>query len=102
MKIYLPRHESADGQFEDEARALPRGEMDVHKNANVLVVEDDNTARLLTVASVEELGFTVFAAYGAKEALRILESRSDIVLLVTDVVMPEVSGQQLADEARKR
>jgi CheY-like chemotaxis protein len=68
----------------------------------VLVVEDDDTVRSLTVASVEELGFTVCDASGAKKALKILEERNDIKLLLTDVVMPEVTGRQLAEEARKR
>ncbi len=101
VKIYLPRHESAEA-FEDETRPVPRDELATHTTAKVLVVEDDDTVRLLTVASVEELGFMVFTANGAGEALRILAANTDIALLVTDVVMPEVSGRQLAEEARNR
>lgn len=73
--------------------------MATHPHAVVLVVEDDDSVRALTIASIEELGFTVLSASGAKEAMKILEERSDIQLLLTDVVMPEITGGQLAKEA---
>jgi len=101
VKIYLPRFDGTLDAQEEDKHAAPLGEA-AHRPAVVLVVEDDETVKLLTVASVEELGFTVVSASNAKDALKILDSRNDITLLVTDVVMPEVTGRQLAEEARKR
>ncbi len=100
VKIYLRRFEGAVDLQEEDKQVTNAKEVD-HTHAVVLVVEDDETVQLLTVATVEELGFTVVAASSAKAALKILASRDDIKLLLTDVVMPEVTGRQLAEEARK-
>jgi CheY-like chemotaxis protein len=51
---------------------------------------------------LRELGYTVLHANSAAAALRVLDSRQDIALLFTDIVMPEVDGRQLADEAQSR
>ena len=99
VKIYLQRHNAAP--IEDEAPKPALRELDKHAPAIVLVVEDDDTVRILTIASVEELGFTVLEANGAKPAIEIIRSRDDIALLLTDVVMPEVTGRQLAEEVLK-
>jgi len=103
VKIYLKRHDVAAGSVELDQALSTQGQLATaaHTPATVLVVEDDDTVRMLTIASVEELGFTVHAAPGAKEALKILAADKNIALLLTDVVMPEVTGSQLAAEARK-
>ncbi len=49
-----------------------------------------------------ELGYRVLDADGAVAALRLLEAHPEIALLFTDVVMPDVNGRKLADEARQR
>jgi signal transduction histidine kinase/CheY-like chemotaxis protein len=103
VKIYLRRHESDDPSM--PAANAPPPEKDVsegHRPAVVLAVEDEDTVRLLTVASLEELGYTVLAAANGKDALDILEQHSEITLLLTDVVMPEMTGRQLAEEAVRR
>ncbi len=101
VKVYLPRHDGADGLASEYVAAAPQDVTDGHEPAVVLVVEDDDTVRLLTTASVEELGYTVLSANSAKEALKILANRADVKLLLTDVVMPEITGRQLAEEALK-
>jgi len=76
--------------------ALPVG------HERVLLVEDN--ASLLTLAreSLTELGYRVFAASNAAEALRILEAESgEMDILVTDVVMPEVGGRELARKVER-
>ena len=103
VKLYLPRHRAAtsaaDGGEPAESRPLPardsRGEM-------VLVVEDEPAVRRLSVEGLRELGYRVVAADGAVSALLMLERNPDIALLFTDVVMPEVNGGKLAEEARRR
>ncbi|MET0231433.1 MAG: response regulator [Rhodanobacteraceae bacterium] len=45
------------------------------------------------------IGYVVLSSFSPVEALRVLEQRPDIDLLFTDVVMPEMTGRQLADRA---
>src|SRR5436305_7154388 len=65
--------------------------------ANVLVVEDEMVLRTRAVDIVEDAGFTAVEAVNADEALSILESRSDISLLFSDIQMPgSMDGLKLA------
>lgn len=56
----------------------------------------------LTVASVRELGYTVIHADGAKSALEKLDAHPETTMLFTDIVMPDINGQELATEALRR
>jgi len=63
----------------------------------VLIVEDDLILRMRSVDIVEDAGYTPVEAVDADEALGILQSRSDIELLFTDIQMPgSMNGLQLA------
>jgi CheY-like chemotaxis protein len=69
----------------------------------VLVVEDDEDVRAYTVGILRELGYRVIEAVDGATALHVLERVDQkISLLFTDVIMPQMSGSDLADEARKR
>ncbi len=69
----------------------------------VLVVEDDAILRLNALDIVEEAGFTAIEAKNADEAIAILEGRSDIALLFTDINMPgSMDGLKLAHAVRNR
>jgi two-component sensor histidine kinase/CheY-like chemotaxis protein len=69
----------------------------------VLVVEDEMVLRMRAVDIVEDAGFNSVEAVNADEALSILESRSDISLLFTDIQMPgSVDGLKLAHAVHKR
>src|SRR6202043_277956 len=69
----------------------------------VLVVEDEMLLRMRTVDMVEDAGFTSVEAVDADEAVAILESRSDIALLFTDIQMPgSMDGLKLAHAVRQR
>jgi CheY-like chemotaxis protein len=69
----------------------------------VLVVEDEPILRLHAVDLVEEAGFSAIEARNADEAIAILEARSDITLLFTDVHMPgSMDGLKLAHAVRNR
>ncbi len=100
IKVYLPR---LLGEAEESAPppariALPQGE----RNEVILVVDDEPAVRQFSVDALTELGYHVLDAGSAAAALRLLDLNPEIALLFTDVVMPEVNGRQLADEARRR
>lgn len=68
----------------------------------VLLVEDDSLVRGTTAASLESRGYTVLVASTAADALAIVSSRSDINIVVSDVVMPGgASGIDLLDELER-
>src|SRR6266404_3761546 len=71
--------------------------------AVVLVVEDEMLLRMRAVDMVEDAGYTSVEAVDADQAVAILESRSDIALLLTDIQMPgSMDGLGLAHSVRKR
>ncbi len=70
---------------------------------NVLVVEDEMVLRMRAVDIVEDAGFTAVEAVNADQALSILESRSDISLLFSDIQMPgSMDGLKLAHAVHDR
>jgi CheY-like chemotaxis protein len=98
FKIYLPRHRGAVlADAEDGGAELPRAE----DQQAVLVVEDEDTVRMLVLDVLQDLGYEAHEAVDAQGALRILESDTRIDLLVTDVGLPGLNGRQLADRARE-
>ena len=71
--------------------------------AVVLVVEDEMLLRMRAINMVEDAGYTSLEAVDADEAVAILESRSDIALLFTDIQMPgSMDGLTLAHAVHKR
>ena len=100
IKIYLPRLVGALAQnvHEHTEQDLPLGDT----REVVLVVEDEPAVRRFSVEALTELGYQVLEADGASAALQLLDAHPEIVLLFTDVVMPDVNGAKLADEARRR
>ena len=67
----------------------------------VLVVEDDGEVRAYTVGILRELGYRVVETHDGHSAVRLLERDGfSIDLLLTDVVMPQMSGEELAHAAR--
>ena len=100
LKAYLPRLFGASAEPEEQEREgqVPGGE----KQECILVVEDEPAVRRFSVDALNELGYDVLEADGAAAALRMLEAYPGISVLFTDVVMPEVNGRKLADEALRR
>lgn len=71
--------------------------------STVLVVEDDEVLRMCAAEVVADAGFTPVAAADADEAVAILESRSDIALVFTDIQMPgSMDGLELARTVHDR
>lgn len=68
--------------------------------AKILIAEDDRISRKLAVKIVEELGHTAFVSPHGKHAYETLMAGNDIDLLLTDIMMPEMDGQQLIQTLR--
>lgn len=98
VKIYLPRDLGAEE--EGAAPPAPREQQPVDPAVVILVVEDDEQVRLVTVATLRELGYAVLHASRPSEALQKLRDIARIDLMFTDVVMPEMNGARLAEAAR--
>jgi CheY-like chemotaxis protein len=94
VRIYLPRLLAAHAarQELDDGNA-PRST----RRESVLVVEDDDAVRSLSVETLAELGYTVHEAQDGAAAMRELEAHPDVDLLFTDVVLPGgLNGAQVA------
>jgi CheY-like chemotaxis protein len=100
---HRPREDGSEpGRTLRPAWPMPAGARSGREPAtrHVLVVEDDAPVRELTVRTVQALGYAVRAARGGPEALQMLSADLRCDLLLTDVVMPGMSGGQLARAAR--
>jgi PAS domain S-box-containing protein len=94
FKVYLPRTEetTAIERLERQA-AAPRGGTET-----VLLVEDETAILELAKENLEQLGYAVLVARSPEEAIRRSEEHVEpIHLLITDVVMPQMDGRQLAE-----
>jgi signal transduction histidine kinase len=98
VTIYLPRLIEAD-VYQDPPKTVGAPERGPRRK--VLVTEDDDRVRLFTEAALKDIGYSVVSAENAAIALTYLKNEPDIDLLLTDVVMPETSGPQLAEQAKK-
>ena len=98
FKVYLPRT-SAPGEVLAEpspAAKLPRG------NEAILLVEDDSHVRQLAADILNSYGYCVVEAANGQEALTYCQNSAfQIDLLVTDVIMPTMSGRHLVEEVKK-
>ena len=95
FKVYLPRvDEPAEAAAAATATAEPRGGTET-----VLVVEDAASVRMVTRQVLERFGYVVLEAPNGETALRLAaKHHGPIHLLLTDVVMPGLSGRQLAGQ----
>lgn len=70
--------------------------------STILVVEDDAIVRMLIVDVLEELGYLVLEAADAAAALMIIKKSEQVIdLMMTDVGLPDMNGQELAGKARE-
>ena len=98
ITVYLP---AASGDASEPAEETePESESEGGRES-VLLVEDEEPVRELVRRVLERDGYRVHAAALPGEALRVLEAGERVDLLLTDVVMPEMSGYQLAALARR-
>ena len=103
VSIFLPRfHVSAEDLPRAAAAVADSAEPEAaHAGASILVVEDDPRVCRSTLDALEELGYQPLACSDGREALELLAAHPEIDLVVTDVMMPEMTGTELAAEMRR-
>ncbi|PKK88891.1 MAG: hypothetical protein CVV64_16740 [Candidatus Wallbacteria bacterium HGW-Wallbacteria-1] len=95
IRIYLPRYISCNEVVETTIpdKPAPRG------NETILVVEDEPAILTMVKKMLTGLGYTVLPAATPEEAMTLTRNHNQIIhLLITDVVMPEMNGRDLAAE----
>ena len=98
VKLYMPRWTGADAVARE---VLPDAELPVAVDGEIIVVvEDEERVRLVTVDALRDLGYQVVHAADGREALTLLSTMDRVDLLFTDIVMPNMNGRELADAAR--
>ena len=94
FEVYLPRTERSS----ETTVAAPEPTTSLRGTETILVAEDDDQVRTMTRAMLRRQGYKVLDAANGGEALLICEQTGDpIHLLLTDVVMPRLSGRELAE-----
>lgn len=93
FKIYFP---IIEGQTQKQTEIQNENKVDKRK---ILIVDDDPMVREMTSKVIRRLGYATYEAGNATEAKDILERMKDkIDLMLTDVVMPDTDGKELADD----
>nr|MBA3692838.1 PAS domain-containing protein [Acidobacteriota bacterium] len=99
FRIYLPRvaEQSEAAEIKDTSAELPSG------TETILLVEDEELVRNLSREILETCGYTVIEARNGLEALEVCENGNcKINLLMTDVVMPQMGGRELAEKLSEK
>ena len=98
FEIYLPRLEAASRS--SITSSAPAGSL--HGSETILLAEDQESLRILMKTFLEQKGYTVLAAQNGREAISLATHYPEkIHLLVTDVVMPDIRGTEVADRLLK-
>jgi signal transduction histidine kinase/ActR/RegA family two-component response regulator len=97
VTLYLPR---APGNHAD-TQVTPASDQDARAERRplVLLVDDDPPVRETTAELLRTLGYPVIEAGGGRAALEVLRRQPEIALMLTDVVMPDMNGPELAQAA---
>jgi CheY-like chemotaxis protein len=90
----------AEGETVSAAQDATTHTLHTNKKLSILTVDDDPLVALNTSALLEELGHTVYSAPSALHALDILRREKKIDLMITDQLMPDMTGSELASRIR--
>jgi PAS domain S-box-containing protein len=99
FEVYFPAVKDPEPQVSSQSSAteLPGG------SETILLVEDEDTLRRMAGQALTRLGYSVIQAANGREALEIIRSvdGTDIDVVLTDVIMPEMGGRELAGAIRR-
>jgi len=98
IKLYLPRSRAPADMVGRDAEPAPE---EAPAGTWVLLAEDDAGVREFASSALRDLGYRTCEAPNGAAALVELHARPEVELLLTDVVMPDMSGRQLAEQALK-
>ncbi len=98
FSLYFPRY---SGGNSDAETAAEQDQNDLSGMANILVVDDEPALLSLTVEILEQQGYRVFAAEHARAALAILSTQS-VELVLSDIIMPDMNGYELAEIIKEK
>ena len=102
VSIYLPRTEAETSNVRTHPAMQARTEDDMTvPGARILLVEDDPRVRTATVGALEDLGYDPVACSGGAEALALFDSM-EFDLVISDVIMPEMTGPEMVREIKAR
>jgi signal transduction histidine kinase/CheY-like chemotaxis protein len=100
FQVYLPASGSAQPKSRPRPVLVEDGESG---GEGILVCEDDAGILELTVTMLERAGYQVFAANDGSEAMKLAEQHDqEISLLITDVIMPDMSGREVAEQLHQK
>ena len=96
FKIYLPRIDApvTSNASESSIDAVPKG------TESILIVEDEVAVRRLAASVLRSCGYEVQEARDGFEALSLIQSKQPFRLVITDVIMPRMSGKELYDKIK--
>jgi signal transduction histidine kinase len=96
FEVYLPVSDGAPSEPVQPAQEAPVG-----RGETVLLVEDEDAVRMAARKALSRCGFKVVEARNGEEALQRWRERTAVDLVVSDLVMPEMSGRELASRLRE-
>ncbi len=95
FRIYFPAadHRDTSNEASTESDTIPRGK------ETLLVIEDDEQVRTMTVDLLASIGYKVLSAENGQETIQIIRDRGDAIdLILSDVILPDTNGKTLYDE----
>ncbi len=98
VRIYLPRYDGEIGPKDNHVVLVSSGRGSLSET--ILVVEDDQRVRAFSTEALRELGYTVVEAGSGAQALALVNAGLKPDLLFTDIVMPGMTGRELADAVK--
>jgi CheY-like chemotaxis protein len=99
IKIYLQRMTS---QAVDQENIRAQTVQTTKRSESILVVEDNEDVRAYSADTLRDYGFNVLEAADAAEALRVLEARTHVDLLFTDIGLPGLNGRELVAMVQRK
>ncbi|WP_339045185.1 ATP-binding protein [Candidatus Mesenet endosymbiont of Agriotes lineatus] len=104
FSIFLPAvHMLKSNKIHNKDREIKNiATIDIHHGGTVLLIEDEDSVRIFSSRALTKKGYNIIEADSGKRAIAIIKEKiNKIDVIITDVVMPEVSGPEIAREAIK-
>ncbi|MFK5955304.1 MAG: ATP-binding protein [Planctomycetota bacterium] len=96
IHVFLPMESDSPTAYPEKVKGVVKT-----RECNILVVEDEEAVRAVSIAILESVGHEVVAVCNGKEALKFFEQQGKVDLVFTDTFMPEVGGLDLARKLRE-